>query len=383
MTRHDAAGSDEHPHTHGADCSTHTHGRHTRRRVLAALAGTTAFGLAGCSGGPGGRGTTTGTAAETTTDAGTPPPESTESETERDVTAPAEVSADASCAVCGMSAAKFPEWNAQVSFEDGARVHVCTPGCFVAYRAAPNHFTDGRTWDGVAGAWVRDYGTADLVDATAASFVLEGNRERIDAPMGANPLPFESEGDAVAYTDRYDDLTAHDVVGLDAFDVPLARTYRAKFLPETGEAAATDRVEVPEGASCAVCGMSPAKFPEWNAQVSFEDGHRAHFCSPGCATAYYADPGHFEEGRTRRTLLGAWVHDYDTKEVVDARVAYWVLETNADRIDAPMKTNPLPFAAESAAVAYVDQYDDLAAADVVRLADFDRELAGRYREQFL
>lgn len=150
----------------------------------------------------------------------------------------------------------------------------------------------------------------------------------------------------------------------------------------TSEVALTDPIDVPGDASCAVCEMKAAKFPEWNAEISFEDGHRAHFCSPGCMTAYYADPGQFEEGRTQDALLGAWAHDYVSREFVDARAAYWVLEMNADRIDAPMMKNPLPFEAESAATAYVDQYEDLSTDDVIQLTDFDRDLVTEYRGKF-
>lgn len=353
----------------------HDH-RHSRRSVLAALAGASTLGLAGCAGQEGDAGEpTTDTPSEDQSETATSTPEAA-------LTEPIAVPEDARCAVCNMEAAKFPEWNAQLSMDDGERVHFCTPGCFTAYHATPDHFHDGRSWDEVAGAWVRDYGSTDLVDAMAANFVLEMDADRIEAPMGANPLPFRTEADAVGYTDQYDDLTKHDVVGLDAFALALARTYRARVLPETDETAATEFAEIPDDASCAVCGMQAANFPEWNAEVSFEDGHRSHFCSPGCMTSYYADPGHFEEGRTQDALLGAWARDYDSKEVVDASVAHWVLETNADRIDAPMKKNPLPFEGEDAATAYVDQYEDLSTDDVIRLTEFDRDLATDYRGPF-
>lgn len=349
---------------------------HSRRTVLVGVAGASTIGLAGCTGQQGEDGETT---TETSTDE---PSETTTSTSEVALTDPIDVPGDASCAVCEMKAANSPEWNAQLSMEDGERIHFCTPGCFTAYYAAPDHFDEGRSWDQVAGAWVRDYESTELVDVTAANFVLELNQERIDAPMGANPLPFNAEADATAYTDQYDDLMKQDVVGLSAFDVALARNYRARFLPETDQMAAIDLAEIPDDASCAVCEMKAAKFPEWNAEISFEDGHRAHFCSPGCMTAYYADPGQFEEGRTQDALLGAWAHDYVSREFVDARAAYWVLEMNADRIDAPMMKNPLPFEAESAATAYVDQYEDLSTDDVIQLTDFDRDLVTEYRGKF-
>lgn len=146
---------------------------------------------------------------------------------------------------------------------------------------------------------------------------------------------------------------------------------------------ATEPVDpVPDDAECAVCKMKPAEFPEWNAQLSFDDEHRAFFCSPGCLVAYHADPGHFEEGRSQDAVAGVWVHDYASKELVDGQAASYVLEMDADRIDAPMSRNPVPFAAADDARGYVEQYDDLSTDDVVPLDAFDRDLAEQYRGRF-
>jgi len=147
-------------------------------------------------------------------------------------------------------------------------------------------------------------------------------------------------------------------------------------------AALTDPAPVPEDASCAVCNMMPAKFPEYNAQSTVEAGDRVFFCSSGCLAAYYVDPGNFEPAHEGATFAGLWVHDHETREVIDARSAWFVRETDADRVDDPMQRNPLPFAAESDARAYVDAYDDLSESDLLRLADFDMDLATFYRGRF-
>ena len=142
---------------------------------------------------------------------------------------PVEPGDDASCGVCKMKPAKYPDWNAQLVFSDETRVHFCSPGCLVAFYADPGHFMDGRSQDGIAGVWVTDYESKETVDATTASFVLEMNPKRIDAPMMRNPVPFAEASAAMAYVDQYDDLSGEDVVGLDAFDVALAKEYRARF----------------------------------------------------------------------------------------------------------------------------------------------------------
>lgn len=174
---------------------------HARRRVLELAGAAAVVSLAGCLGGGNGA----------ATDEPTEPP------------------ADASCGVCKMAPVKFPDWNAQLVFGDGERVHFCSPGCFAAFYADPGHFVDGRSQDDIAGTWVTDHTSKAFTDAATASFVLETNADRIDAPMMKNPVPFADDADAQAYVEQYDDLGSDDVVGLDAFDVALAKQYRARF----------------------------------------------------------------------------------------------------------------------------------------------------------
>ena len=147
-------------------------------------------------------------------------------------------------------------------------------------------------------------------------------------------------------------------------------------------AALTDSAPVPEDASCGVCNMMPAKFPDYNAQLTVEAGDRVFFCSSGCLAAYYVDPGNFEPTHEGATFAGLWVHDHETTELIGARSAWFVRETNADRVADPMQRNPLPFAAESDAEAYVAEYDDLSESDILRLTDFDMDLATFYRGRF-
>lgn len=140
-------------------------------------------------------------------------------------------------------------------------------------------------------------------------------------------------------------------------------------------------VEVPEDANCPVCDMKSANFPEWNAQVAHEDDTREFFCTSGCATTYYVEPGRFAE--TDADIAGLWVTGFESGEFVDGMAAYYALETDSDRIDDPMRLNPAPFADREDAVAYVDEVDYLSTDDIVELSAFDRDLATQYRARFL
>jgi len=140
-------------------------------------------------------------------------------------------------------------------------------------------------------------------------------------------------------------------------------------------------VDVPDDARCAVCDMKAANFPAWNAQAVHADDTRAFFCTSGCATTYYAVPEQFAE--TDADIAGLWVRDLNSQDLVDGTAAYYALETDADRLDDPMRVNPAPFAARSDAVTYVDAVEYLSADDIVELTAFDRELAEQYRGQLL
>jgi len=140
-------------------------------------------------------------------------------------------------------------------------------------------------------------------------------------------------------------------------------------------------VAVPDDARCAVCEMKAANFPEWNAQAVHGDDTRAFFCTSGCATTYYAVTDQFAE--TDAEIAGLWVRDLNSRDLVDGTTAYFALETDADRLDDPMRVNPAPFETRSDAVAYVDESDALTEDDIVELNAFDRPLAEQYRGRLI
>ncbi len=150
---------------------------------------------------------------------------------------------------------------------------------------------------------------------------------------------------------------------------------------ETDDGDARSAVAVPDDARCAVCEMKAANFPEWNGQAVHADDTRAFFCTSGCATTYYAVTGQFAE--TDADVDGLWVRDLNSRDLIDGTAAYYALETDADRLDDPMRVNPAPFEARADAVAYVDEVESLTEDDIVELSAFDRALAEQYRGQLL
>jgi len=143
---------------------------------------------------------------------------------------PAEFPEEAGCPVCNMVPAEFPDWNAQVAHEDGERAYTCSAGCVVAYVAYPEEFAVSDT--GLAGAWVTEFETGELIDGTEAHYALETKEERVDDVMGKNPAPFEKREGAVAYVDEVDYLGEDDIVRFEDFDKETADMYRGQLTPE-------------------------------------------------------------------------------------------------------------------------------------------------------
>ena len=136
----------------------------------------------------------------------------------------------------------------------------------------------------------------------------------------------------------------------------------------------------PEDHICnGVCGMSPVEWPDWNAQLAHEDGRGAFFCSAGCLAAYYVYPDLDAHGAPDEEIVGVWVRDFDTNELIDGEKAHYVLDDDEERFDEPMGVNPRPFADRTDAEAFVEKYDDLSDEEIVGLDEFDHDVAVRYR----
>lgn len=81
-------------------------------------------------------------------------------------------------------------------------------------------------------------------------------------------------------------------------------------------ACAEDRVEGPK--NCQQCGMDRAVFARSRMLVVYADGTSVGLCSLHCAAAEL----HHNKGKQSSSIM---VADYQTKELVDARKAVWVV----------------------------------------------------------
>jgi nitrous oxide reductase accessory protein NosL len=110
-------------------------------------------------------------------------------------------------------------------------------------------------------------------------------------------------------------------------------------------AIAGDELGVSPGArdKCPVCGMFVAKYPEWIAAVKLPDGKYAFFDGPKDLFTFWLDRARYAPGADRGSMA-AFVTDYYTTKLIDARSAHYVAGSD---VLGPMGRELVPFASES------------------------------------
>ena len=110
--------------------------------------------------------------------------------------APAPVPKDAKCPVCGMSVAKYPDWNAYILYKDGTKVYFDGPKDLFKYYLNPQRYDPARKRTGISFPGVKDYYSLTVIDGRQAYFVVGSN---VLGPMGKELIPFAKKGDAEGF----------------------------------------------------------------------------------------------------------------------------------------------------------------------------------------
>lgn len=105
---------------------------------------------------------------------------------------------------------------------------------------------------------------------------------------------------------------------------------------------------VPREARCPVCGMYPARYPRWAAQLVFADGAAHFFDSPVKLFQFMRDPGRYDPQRASDPIAAVYVTDFASGDWIDARTAHLV---SGSSITGPMRVADLPAFASAAAAA--------------------------------
>jgi copper chaperone NosL len=115
-------------------------------------------------------------------------------------TAPAQEprpSAQDRCPVCGMFIAKYPDWVASITFQDGAVVFFDGVKDLLTFYFNISHYQPHRSIDSIREIHVTDYYTGRSITAREAFFVIGSD---VFGPMGKELVPFESQEAALEFS---------------------------------------------------------------------------------------------------------------------------------------------------------------------------------------
>ena len=96
---------------------------------------------------------------------------------------------------------------------------------------------------------------------------------------------------------------------------------------------------VPADVRCPVCGMYPARSPDWAAQVVFANGDAHFFDSPLSLFLYLGNVARYSPGRSASDIVARYVTDGAGSGWTDAATAYYVHGSSAR---GPMRAGNLP-----------------------------------------
>jgi len=104
---------------------------------------------------------------------------------------------------------------------------------------------------------------------------------------------------------------------------------------------------------CPVCGMFVYKYPNWVAQIIFEDKTYAFFDGAKDMFKYYFDLRKYNPKKKLENIVAIWVTDYYTTKLIDGREAYYVVGSD---VLGPMGLELIPHKSEKAAHAFVKDH---------------------------
>lgn len=100
---------------------------------------------------------------------------------------------------------------------------------------------------------------------------------------------------------------------------------------------------------CPVCGMYPAQFPQWHAQIVFKDGEHTSFDSAAEMFRFLHNMAKYEKKHVAADIGKIFVPAYDKGAWLDAKQAFFVA---GSKIQGPMGNDLPAFASKNAAVRF-------------------------------
>lgn len=105
--------------------------------------------------------------------------------------------------------------------------------------------------------------------------------------------------------------------------------------------------DISKAASCSICGMNREKFAHSRIFIEYDDGSTFGACSIHCAAVDLAV-------NIDKTPMNIWVGDYNTKKLIDAEKAVWVI--GGDKPGVMTKRAKWAFGNKSEAGQYIKEH---------------------------
>lgn len=135
---------------------------------------------------------------------------------------PQEITADLACGKCAMFPAQYPQWQAQVVFNDGKMTPFDGGKCMFGFLFTMSESAQGHSTDDIAAVWVREFNTGDWIDGKGAHYVVGSDKM---GPMGKELIPF---GDA-ASAERFQKEHGGQIARYDAITMETLKPLMGKM----------------------------------------------------------------------------------------------------------------------------------------------------------
>lgn len=100
---------------------------------------------------------------------------------------------------------------------------------------------------------------------------------------------------------------------------------------------------------CPVCGMYPANFPHWHAQIVFKNGEHASFDAAADMFRFLNNMGKFDKKHVAADIGKIFVPAYDKSGWLDAKQAYFVA---GSKVKGPMGNDLPAFSSKDEAIRF-------------------------------
>ena len=112
---------------------------------------------------------------------------------------------------------------------------------------------------------------------------------------------------------------------------------------------------VPSDVRCPVCGMYPARYPQWAAQLRYRDGAVRYFDSPVEMLAFLADVPRYDKAHTLDDVQARWLSDASGSGQWIVFEHAWLV--HGSDMQGPMRSPDLPaFPSEEAAQHFTKEH---------------------------